>query len=94
LDLSSSFYSGIATSLIDVPWQIQIDRSNELPILLESAQANNWQSFMTLDESWFYLWASHEKSCVQAGQQPPERVKHMISQSTHYGRFSPIGLNG
>jgi hypothetical protein len=21
-------------------------------------------------------------------------VKHMISQSTHYGRFSPIGLNG
>jgi hypothetical protein len=37
---------------------------------LECAQANDWQSFMTLNESWFYLWTSHEKVWVQAGQQP------------------------
>jgi hypothetical protein len=33
---------------------------------------------MTLDESWFYLWTSHEKIWIQAGKQPPERVKNMI----------------
>jgi hypothetical protein len=33
---------------------------------------------MTLDEFWFYLWMSHETVLVQAGQQPPEMVKHMI----------------
>jgi histone-lysine N-methyltransferase SETMAR len=33
---------------------------------------------MTLDESWFYLWTRHETVWVQAGQQSPERVKHMI----------------
>jgi histone-lysine N-methyltransferase SETMAR len=33
---------------------------------------------MTLDESWFYLWTSHEIIWVQAGQQSPERVKHML----------------
>jgi hypothetical protein len=33
---------------------------------------------MTLDESWFYLWTIHETVSVQAGQQPPESVKHMI----------------
>jgi histone-lysine N-methyltransferase SETMAR len=32
---------------------------------------------MTLDESWFYLWTSHEAVWVQAGQQSPERVKQM-----------------
>jgi hypothetical protein len=32
---------------------------------------------MTLDKSWFYLWTSHETIWIQAGQQPPERVKHM-----------------
>jgi histone-lysine N-methyltransferase SETMAR len=33
---------------------------------------------MTFDEFWFYLWTSYETVWVQAGQQPPERVKHMI----------------
>jgi hypothetical protein len=33
---------------------------------------------MTLDESWFYLWTKHEIVWLQAGQQPPDRVKHMI----------------
>jgi hypothetical protein len=45
---------------------------------LEPAQANDWQSFMTLDESWFYLWTSQEIVWVQAGQQPLEMVRHMI----------------
>jgi hypothetical protein len=73
----------VSHRLTDAQRQIRIDRSNELLRLLESAQANDWQSFMTLDESWFCLWPSHEKVWVQAGQQPPERMKHMISQSTH-----------
>jgi hypothetical protein len=64
--------------LTDAQRQIRIDRSNELIRLLESTQANDWQNFMTLDESWFYLWTIPEKVWVQAGQQPPERVKHMI----------------
>jgi hypothetical protein len=55
--------------LTDAQRQIWIDRSNELLILLESARANDWQSFMTLNESWFYLWTSHEKIWFQAGQQ-------------------------
>jgi hypothetical protein len=67
-------------SLTEAPWQIRIDRSIELLRRLESAQANEWQSIMTLDESWFYLWTSHEKVLVQAGQQPPEKVKHMIGE--------------
>jgi histone-lysine N-methyltransferase SETMAR len=33
---------------------------------------------MTLDESWFDLWMSHETLWIQAGQQPPEMVKRMI----------------
>jgi hypothetical protein len=55
-----------------------INRSIELLRRLESAQANEWQSFMTLNEFWFYLWTSHETVWVQAGQQHPERVKHKI----------------
>jgi hypothetical protein len=46
--------------------QIPIDRPIELLRRLESAQANDWQSFMTLDESWFYLWMSHETVWIQA----------------------------
>jgi hypothetical protein len=65
-------------SLTEAQRQIQIDRSIELLRSLESAQANEWQSLMTLDESWFYLSTSHEKVSIQAGQQPPETVKHMI----------------
>jgi hypothetical protein len=33
---------------------------------------------MTLDVSWFYLSTSHEIIWLQAGQQPPDRVRHMI----------------
>jgi hypothetical protein len=33
---------------------------------------------MTLDEFWFYLWTSQEMVWVQAGQQHPEMVKHII----------------
>jgi histone-lysine N-methyltransferase SETMAR len=65
-------------SLIEAQRQIRIDRSIELLRRLESAHANEWQSIMTLDESWFYLWTSHETVCIQAGQQPPEMVKHMM----------------
>jgi hypothetical protein len=61
LDLPSSIYIGLAIRLTNAQRQIRIDRSNELLRLLESAQANDWQSFVTLDESWFYLWTSHEK---------------------------------
>jgi hypothetical protein len=64
--------------LTDAQGQIRIDRSNELLRLLESTQANDCQSFMTLDESWFYLWTSHEKVWVQAGQQLLEMVKYII----------------
>jgi hypothetical protein len=38
-------------SLTEAQRQIRIDRSIELLRRLESAQANEWQSFMTLDES-------------------------------------------
>jgi histone-lysine N-methyltransferase SETMAR len=37
---------------------------------------------MTLDKSWFYLWTGHEIIWIQACQQPPERVKHMIGDRT------------
>jgi hypothetical protein len=47
-------------SLTEAQGQIRIDRSIELLRLLESAQANEWQSFMTLNEFWFYLWTSYE----------------------------------
>jgi hypothetical protein len=50
----------IPHSLTEAQPQIRIDRSIELLRRLESAQANEWQSIMTLDESWFYLWTSHE----------------------------------
>jgi hypothetical protein len=60
LDLLSSIYIGIAIRLTDAQWQLRIDRPIELLRRLESAQANEWQSFMTLDESWSYLWTSHE----------------------------------
>jgi hypothetical protein len=33
---------------------------------------------MTLDESWFYLWTSHEIVWIQTGQPSPEMMKHMI----------------
>jgi histone-lysine N-methyltransferase SETMAR len=33
---------------------------------------------MTLDESWFYLSISNEIVWLQADQEPPESVKHMI----------------
>jgi hypothetical protein len=65
-------------SLTEAQRQIGIDRSIELLKRLESAQANKWQSIMTLDESWFYLWTSHETVWIQAGEQSPEIVKHMI----------------
>jgi hypothetical protein len=60
-DFLSSMCIGTGIPLTDAQWQIRIDWSNELPRLLESAQANEWQSFMTLDEFYFYLWTSHEK---------------------------------
>jgi hypothetical protein len=47
-------------NLTEVQRQIRIDRSIELLRRLESAQANEWQSIMILDESWFYLWTIHE----------------------------------
>jgi hypothetical protein len=50
-DFLSNIYIGIAIRGTDAQWQIRTDWSNELPRLLESAQANDWQSFMTLDES-------------------------------------------
>jgi hypothetical protein len=65
-------------SLTDAQRQNRIDRSKELLRLLEFAQANDWESLMTLDESWFYLCTSHEIVWLQAGQQPADRVKHMI----------------
>jgi histone-lysine N-methyltransferase SETMAR len=68
----------VPNSLTETQWQIRIDRSIELFRRLESAQANEWQSFMTFDESWFHLWTNHETVLVQASQQPPETVKHMI----------------
>jgi hypothetical protein len=37
---------------------------------------------MTLDESRFYLWTSQETFWVQAGSQPPERVKHTTGGRT------------
>jgi hypothetical protein len=49
-DFLSSTYIGIAVRVTDGQSQIRIDWSRELPRLLESAQANDWQSFMTLDE--------------------------------------------
>jgi hypothetical protein len=55
-----------------------INQSNELLRLLESVWDNGWKNIMTLNESWFYLWTSHEIVWVQAGQPPSERVKHMI----------------
>jgi hypothetical protein len=58
--------------------KIRVDRSNELLRLLLSLQANDWQSLMTLNESWFYLSTSHEIVWLQADQEPPESVKHMI----------------
>jgi hypothetical protein len=82
-NLSSSIYIGFVLRLTDAQWQIRIDQSNDLLRLLESAQANDWQSFMTLDEFCFYLLTSHKKIWVQAGQQLFERVKHMIWQATH-----------
>jgi hypothetical protein len=42
-------------SLIGAQPQIQIDESIEILRRLKSAQANDWQRFMTLDESWLYL---------------------------------------
>jgi hypothetical protein len=45
----------IPHSLTEADWQMRIDRSIELHRRLESAQANEWQNFKTLDESWFYL---------------------------------------
>jgi hypothetical protein len=44
----------------DAQRQNRIDRSKELLRLLEFTQANDWESLMTLDESWFYLCTSHE----------------------------------
>jgi hypothetical protein len=93
LGIYRQLFTLVAHRVTDAQRQIRLDRSNELPGLLESAQTNDWQSFRILDESWFYLGTNHEKVLLQARQQPPERVKHMISQSTYYGRFSRIGLN-
>jgi hypothetical protein len=45
----------VADRLTDAQRQIPIDRSNKLLRLLEFVQANDWQSFMTLDESWCHL---------------------------------------
>jgi hypothetical protein len=39
-------------NLTDAQRQIRIDGSRELLKLLESAQTNDWQCLMTLDESW------------------------------------------
>jgi hypothetical protein len=51
LGLLSSIYICIAIRLRDAQWQIRIDWSNKLSRLLECAQANDRQSFMTLDGS-------------------------------------------
>jgi hypothetical protein len=68
----------IPHSLTDAQRQNWIDQSKELFRLLEFAQANDWESLMILDKSWFYLGTIHEIVLLQAGQQPPDRVKHMI----------------
>jgi histone-lysine N-methyltransferase SETMAR len=68
----------IPHTLTEAQWQIRIDRSIELIRRLESAQTNEPQNLITLSESWFYLWTSHEIVWIQAEQQPPEMVKHMI----------------
>jgi hypothetical protein len=58
----------VPSNLTDAQKQIRIDGSRELLKLLESAQANDCQGLVILDESWFYLWTSHEIFWIQAGQ--------------------------
>jgi hypothetical protein len=43
-----------------------------------------------LDESWFYLWTSHEPVWVQSDQQPPEMMKHMIGVAKWWLQLSGI----
>jgi hypothetical protein len=91
LDLSSSIYTGLAIRPTDAQWQIRIDRSNELLRLLESAQANDWQSFMTLDESWFYLWTSHEKIRFKRVSNPLKEWNTWFHSRQIKGGFRQLG---
>jgi hypothetical protein len=61
----------ITNSSRSIDWLIH--QSNELFRISESVQNNGWQNLMALDESWFYLWTSHEIVSVQTGQPFPER---------------------
>jgi hypothetical protein len=45
----------VPRSLTEAQRKLRIYRSIELLTRLEPAQPNEWQSLMTLDESWFYL---------------------------------------
>lgn len=53
--------------------------SLELIKMLTSAENRGWNYFVTGDESWFYLNYEYEQKWVQSGEEPPTRVKRMIS---------------
>jgi hypothetical protein len=84
--------------------QIRIDRSIDLLKLLESAQANPRQSFMILDESWFYFWTSKDNVVMIAwhphgfhvvdaflkgeGWNNPSFIEHIVQQILEYRPMS------
>jgi hypothetical protein len=43
-----------------------------------SVQHTGWQSFLTLDESWFYFSTDHGIMWLRENEPPAQREKHMI----------------
>jgi hypothetical protein len=52
--------------------------SNELLIILRSAEHQKWKYFVTLDESWFYLSTDYEIIWLPDDESSSEREKYII----------------
>jgi hypothetical protein len=64
--------------LNDAKLAARVQMSNEFLIILRSVEHQDWQYFVTFDESYFYLSSDHETVCLPDGEQPFEMETHII----------------
>jgi transposase len=69
--------------------------SRELLRQFRSIEHHGWRFIVTLDESWFYLFADHEQIWLRVEEQPPETPRHTTQELkiTVTIAWNPLGFH-
>jgi len=79
LQLVSRHLRWVPHRLSDAEKKKRVTLSTELLKLLESMEAQEWRSIVTLDESWFYFTTDYEAMWLSSSETPPDRERHMVT---------------